>query len=190
MRNIVIKKMSLIAIFAALMFVVTAFLQIPLPGGAGYFHFGDVFVFVAAVAIDPLSGGIVGALGGGLADLASGYVNYLPFTIIIKFLLGIIVGYFYRLFKKRRVIGYSGFMLGMIWNAAAYFGVDVLYFTWQAGAINIIPNLVQGLSGAVLGILILELTKDFKLMRMDETSLPKKTSSSSENEKENEKKPD
>ena len=83
-----------------------------------------------------------------------------------------------------------GFMLGMIWNAAAYFGVDVLYFTWQAGVVNIIPNLVQGLSGAVLGILILELTKDFKLMRMDETSLPKKTSSSSENEKENEKKPD
>ena len=52
--------MSLIAVFSALSFVVTAFLAVPIASGAGYLNFQDCIIFALASLIHPLVGGIVG----------------------------------------------------------------------------------------------------------------------------------
>ena len=36
------------AVFAAMIFVLTRFIQIPVPGGAGYLHFGDAMIYIVA----------------------------------------------------------------------------------------------------------------------------------------------
>ena len=68
-RNNLIFNMSLIAVFSALSFVVTAFLAVPIASGAGYLNFQDCIIFALASLIHPLVGGIVGGLTGMLATV-------------------------------------------------------------------------------------------------------------------------
>ena len=86
-------KIVSIAVFTALIFVVTAYLFIPV--GIGYINFGDAFILLASTLFGPLAGALCGAIGGTLADLVNGYALYAPFTLIIKavegFLCGIII---------------------------------------------------------------------------------------------------
>ena len=75
-RNNLIFNMSLIAVFSALSFVVTAFLAVPIASGAGYLNFQDCIIFALASLIHPLVGGIVGGLTGMLADIYAGYASF------------------------------------------------------------------------------------------------------------------
>ena len=69
------------ALFAAIIFVATAYLQIPIP--MGYAHAGDAFIFLAASLLPSPLGIIAGAVGAGLAD-ALVFPLYIPATVIIK----------------------------------------------------------------------------------------------------------
>jgi len=91
-------NMVLTAIFAALSYVVTVWLPIPLPGtsGAGYLNLSDVFVFILAALVNPWIGGLVGGISGMLADLTLGYGYFAPFTLMIKFIEGIVAGYLFK----------------------------------------------------------------------------------------------
>ncbi len=69
------------ALFAAIIFVATAYLQIPIP--IGYAHLGDAFIFIAASLLPPPLAIIAATVGAGLAD-ALFYPIYIPATIIVK----------------------------------------------------------------------------------------------------------
>ena len=83
-------QVSLWAVMAALVCVTTLFIRIPNPMG-GYFNVGDVVIFINALTLGPLIGGVAGGLGSSLADLI-GYPVFAPFTLIIKGLEGFIAG--------------------------------------------------------------------------------------------------
>ena len=68
-RTTYIIKIAMVAIFAAMSFVCTAFLPIPIAGGQGYLNFSDTFIYILASFISPLVGGLVGALSGSLSDI-------------------------------------------------------------------------------------------------------------------------
>ena len=44
MKNKKVLNMVYAAVFAAMIFALTRFVQIPVPGGAGYLHFGDAMI--------------------------------------------------------------------------------------------------------------------------------------------------
>ncbi len=100
-RNKQLYQITLTAIFAALAFAGT-FIQIPLPTG-GMVHLGNFVVIISALLCGGLVGGISGGIGCGLYDLLiysswEGFIKYL----ILKFIMGMIVGYTFRiLFKKK-----------------------------------------------------------------------------------------
>lgn len=99
-----IQKLALTAIMAALCYAAFTFLQIKIPTPAGYtsFHLGNVFCVLAALMIDGVSGGIAGAIGMGIGDLLDpAYVITAPKTIILKFLIGFIVGSVARKLKVK-----------------------------------------------------------------------------------------
>ena len=87
---------SIIAIFAALNFVVTYWIQIPIPATGGYINIGDTAVMFTALLFGPIIGGIAGGFGPMLADIFSPYIIYAPATLIIK--------------------GFEGFLIGLISN--------------------------------------------------------------------------
>jgi len=95
-------NMVITGVFAALSFVVTVYVSIPIPGtsGAGYLNLSDVFIFVLAALINPWIGGLVGGISGLLSDLALGYSYFAPFTLMIKFIEGIVAGYLFKALIK------------------------------------------------------------------------------------------
>lgn len=77
-----IRYIALSGMLAALTFVLTAYLHIPT--GNGYTHAGDGVIFLAASILPAPYAVAVGAIGGALADGLSGFVMWLPATVVIK----------------------------------------------------------------------------------------------------------
>ena len=82
------------ALLAALSYIGFQFFRIDIPVGIEKtaFHFGNVFLILAALLIGGFWGGMAGAVGMGIADLTSGYASSAPATFILKLLFGLVVG--------------------------------------------------------------------------------------------------
>lgn len=77
-----IRRITASGVFAALIFVFTAYLHIPT--GAGYTHAGDGLIFLAASILPTPYAAAAAAIGGALADGLSGFLIWMPATVIIK----------------------------------------------------------------------------------------------------------
>lgn len=77
--------MCLAGVFAALVFVFTAYLHIPSVNG--YVHVGDGFIYLAACLLPLPYALFVGAGGAVLADCLTGYAVWAPGSAVIKALL-------------------------------------------------------------------------------------------------------
>ena len=80
--------MCISGIFAALVFVITAYLHIPTYNG--YVHCGDGIIFIAACILPMPYSIIIGVLGAMLADLLTGFAIWAPGSMIIKGLLALL----------------------------------------------------------------------------------------------------
>lgn len=101
--KITTKDLSLTAVFMALIFAVTRFIQIPIP--LGYFNVGNTVIMIACLLIPSPYGIIAASLGSALADLTSFPAYTLP-TLIIKLVFPLIFYYLAdkKLFGKYRYI--------------------------------------------------------------------------------------
>ena len=78
------------AVFAAMIFALTRFIQIPVPGGAGYLHFGDAMIYIVASTLGGPWALLASALGAAIADLSSGNAAvYAPISAIVKVLIAL-----------------------------------------------------------------------------------------------------
>lgn len=90
-------RLTTAAVATALVFLFTFLIRVPT--ALGYVHLGDALVLLyAAVSGDPLAL-LVGAIGEGLADVAGGYFQYAPATVLIKALIALPV--FWNARKER-----------------------------------------------------------------------------------------
>lgn len=156
----------MVALFTALTFVVTYFVNIPasiILGAGGNINLGDTIIFVAGIILGPVGGAIAGAFGAALADVASAYVVYAPFTFVIKGLSGFMVGFMFRYVFGAKQESFVAKLVSILVGAAI---VVVGYFFAEAilmgiygsdgmtalvkALVTIIPNCVQvGCSCAV-----------------------------------------
>ncbi len=77
-----IRLLTLTGLFAAMVYLLTAYLHIPT--GAGFTHAGDGVIFLAASLLPTPYAAAAGAIGGALADGLSGFAVWLPATLVIK----------------------------------------------------------------------------------------------------------
>lgn len=86
-----VKKITYSGIMMALVFVATAIIpHIPIP--RGYINFGDGVIFTAAILFGWQVGAIAGGIGSALADIFLGYTQWALPTLIIKGIMGAVVG--------------------------------------------------------------------------------------------------
>ena len=85
-----VRKLVLAAFFAAVIFLGTFIIKIPIPNG--YIHFGDGFIYVAAALLPLPYAMAAAAIGGLLADLIAGFAAYAPFTAVVKLLIALVIG--------------------------------------------------------------------------------------------------
>jgi len=175
------KKMRLLklvfaAMFAALICVATMVIQIPSPMN-GYVNFGDCFILVAAWVLGPVYGFAAGGIGSAFADLFSGYAHYVPATFIIKGLIALaaalIARGFSKKFPKLRLVGYIiGALCGELIMVAGYFGYEALLLGNGLGALSGVPgNLIQGVFGMIVGVVIIQILSSAKVLNKAENYL-------------------
>jgi len=82
MKNDKIRLMCLAGLFAAVVFVFTAYFHIP--SHTGYTHVGDAFIYLAACLLPRSYAIFVGAGGALLADCLTGFAVWAPGSVIIK----------------------------------------------------------------------------------------------------------
>ena len=85
--NTKIRLMTLAGAMTALTVIFTAYIfHIPVGVNGGYVHFGDSIIYLSAVLLPTPYAMIVGALGGGIADLLTAPI-WAVATVIIKMLI-------------------------------------------------------------------------------------------------------
>ncbi len=146
----------LIALFSALVCVLTIFVQIPY--GKGYINFGDTLIFLAASLLGPVGGMISGAIGSSLADIFSGFATYAPFTFVVKggegFLCGILYSYVFR--KQRPILRrLFSMLIAGAWMVIGYFLTDLMLYGWEASLANFISGPIQAGASLVVALVVM-----------------------------------
>lgn len=127
------------ALFTALVFIATAFIQIPIP--LGYANLGDCIIIFTAVVCGPAAGAVAGAAGAALADLATGYPMWAVFTFVIKAVIALIAAYITGK-SKNRVRMFIGAVVSMVFMAAAYTVSGMLLYGSVPAGLSSAPGLI------------------------------------------------
>lgn len=137
------------AIMAALICVMTMVVQIPIP--LGYAHLGDAFILLTVLFVGKRSGIWAGGIGSALADLLTGFTNWVLPTFLIKSLMALFVGMIaYKkdhtctLFSARALVAC---VIGMAWMVVGYTVAGAILYGGIAQGLASTPGL------AVKGIL-------------------------------------
>lgn len=152
-----VKFITVTAVFIALTYVFTMFINVRLPIAAngGLIHLGNVPLFIGAIIFGKKTGAIAGSIGMGLFDLLSGWTTWAPFTFVIVGLMGYTVGVITK--------GRYGFKWYVLAIAAAcgikvvgyYIAEGILYGNWIAPVTSVPGNLIQiGLAAIVVLVVI------------------------------------
>ena len=154
-----IKQLSLAGVMAALVFVMTYVPKIPVPVTGGYVHLGDGMIFLSVMLLGPV-GIAASAVGSALADLVGGYMTYLPATFLIKGAVALIAWAFTR--KDSWLRSALAFTLAECAMVAGYFAFECLLYGAPAALGAVLPNVMQGLAGVMVGLLCRTLTPRLK----------------------------
>ncbi|MCI1958521.1 MAG: ECF transporter S component [Clostridia bacterium] len=144
-----IKIITKTALMAALVFLATYILKIPLL--FGYTHLGDCMIFIGVIILGSKRGAFAGGVGAALADLAGGYPQWILPTFIIKFIMAFTMGIFIeKLMPKFKYNYIVGSVAGGIMQIIGYTAVQCFYYGRANAIVNIPPLLLQTVSGIVI----------------------------------------
>ena len=142
MKNNEIKKLVLCGFGMAVIFVLTAFVAIPI-GQFGYVNLGDTGVMLFASILNPALAFLVAGVGSAAADMFLGFTQYALFTFIIKGLEGLIIALVISKFKANFNI--FGYLLGFIVMVLGYYFADTILFGYISALGGVGFNFMQGL---------------------------------------------
>lgn len=149
LHNIIIASLLM-----ALVTVSTMLIKIPIPATNGYIHVGDSMIFLAAILFGKRKGALAGGIGSAFADLLLGYPQWIIPTLIVKGLMGYLVGTIANQ-ENEKVLSFRNILAlatGAIWMATGYlFVATMMYGNFIVALLEGFPaDLVQGFGGAVL----------------------------------------
>lgn len=147
--------LTLTALFTALVFVFTMFVNVQIiPAKGGLVHLGNVPMFIGAILFGKKLGAICGGVGMALFDLLTGWTIYAPFTLVIVALMGFTVGY---IAEKKPNIGFYAIsvVVAMAIKVAGYYLAElIMYANPIVPLASIFGNCLQV---AVAGVITLPL---------------------------------
>ena len=95
MKKTTVRQMALVGIMAALVYVTSAYIQIPIPTAIGNtrLHMGNVMCLLSGLLLGPFYGGLAAGFGSMLFDLFDPvYITSAPFTFAFKFFMAWVCG--------------------------------------------------------------------------------------------------
>jgi uncharacterized membrane protein len=153
-----LRTITVSAITAAVIFLVTWTIRIPVPATAGgYVNFGDVVIYISAFMLGGPTAAIAAAVGSALADTAAGAVIYIPATFVIKGLMGLICGYISSS-KKFSMYAVSAIVGGAVMTAG-YGLYELAVFGAEYAASSLPFNMIQWAGSAAAAIVLFPVIK-------------------------------
>jgi uncharacterized membrane protein len=150
MQDQSIRKITRLALVASVVLVATMFLKVTTP--TGYVHLGDGVIYGAALAFGPSFAAVSGGLGSAMADVLGGYVNWAPWTLVIKAVAGWVIGKLgYNRGRGRQIVA---MVVGAAWTVAGYAAGTSVMFSPKAAMAESLGNMVQVGSGIVIGLFL------------------------------------
>ena len=173
MRNKTVNRIVISALFAALTYVATSVIRIPIDATGGYINIGDTIVLLSAWLIGGSYGALAAGIGSALADLLAGYSVFVPGTFIIKFLMALAAFVIFTAVRKsniNKIVGYiiSGLAAELI-MVFGYFIYESMVLGYGLGAAaSIAGNFIQAGVSVTLGYIVIgafEKTKAVSLIK-------------------------
>lgn len=149
MNPLTTRKLMTTSMAAALIFLGTFVLKIPII--TGYIHLGDGVILALSAVMGP-SAILAAAIGSALCDILSGYAMYALPTAIIKGLMAFVI--IYLPLKKCKYVLIAKFVIAELLMAMLYFITDMVLSSF-ATALGALPmNLLQAAGGMLVGFLL------------------------------------
>lgn len=166
MKNKNLRLLTLTAMFAALIMLVTAYIMhIPTGFNNGYIHLGDTMIYIAASMLPTPYALVAAAMGGALADILSGAAVWAIPTAIIKALMVLpFTAKQERLLCKRNALAIviSG-VIGIVGYALA---AMIMYGSFAAGVADVLPNVIQEAAGGAMYVVLALALDRVKIKRL------------------------
>lgn len=148
------KTYVLTALFAALIFLVTAYiLHIPTPATGGYIHLGDSFLYLAASVLPTPLAIAAGGIGEALSDALTGSIVYALPTLIIKSAMVLCFSAMGKKIITKRNI-FAVIPAGVICIVGYYLTEAAFYHNFLSPLAEIPANLIQAGASAAIYILL------------------------------------
>lgn len=165
MKRDMLKRMCVTALLTAICVLVTAFVSLPL-AVTGNINMGDCITMVACMLLGLWYAPAVGAMGGFIADLISGYAAYAPVTLVAKLALALVMCLFCR---KRLSLARCalGIALGGIAMTACYFVYELLLYGLPVAAANALFCMLQAGINGVAALALYPLVKKVKSLKRE-----------------------
>ena len=147
------KKITIYALAIALVCVSTVVIQIPI--SLGYMHLGNTLILLCAFLFGPRVGLAAGGLGSALADLLTGFAYWAPATLIIKGIMGFVIGFIAnrqcgraKMLRAKTAFAAAAGILIMIFGY--FIAGSIIYGSVYTGALQIPGLSIEGALGAAL----------------------------------------
>lgn len=158
-------------VMAAVIAALTTFPQIHIPFTNGYIHLGDAAIFIAAVVLRPFEAAFAAGMGSMSADIISGYPHWALPTLIIKSLMGFVVGSLLtsktsKTIKTSNTAHNPKNLLakvpafaagGAIMIAGYYTASSIIYSNWITPLSSLFANFMQFAGGLVVSLFVLKM---------------------------------
>ena len=156
--NSSVQFLTVTAIFVALTYIFTAFINVRLPIAAngGLIHLGNVPLFIGAILFGKKTGAVAGGVGMGLFDLLSGWTLWAPFTFVIVGAMGYVVGAMTEGHRSTARDAAAIAVACVIKVVGYYIAEVILYHNLFAPVASIPGNLVQIGTAAVIVLICVE----------------------------------
>lgn len=154
------KKLTMTAVFTALVFLGTRLLSFPGPVPPGYINLGDSVIILCAVLMGSTSAGFAGAFGSAFADITyPGGIIFAPFTFVVKGCVGIVAGMIAR--KKSPLSIVIASIVGGLVMVIGYFLFEWTIlplidktFGWTFAIAELPFNFIQAAVNSVIAIIL------------------------------------
>jgi len=159
-------KIAVSGMFIALVFVAT-FINVPFPGAVGgLVHLGTLMMLIIAMRFGRYYGALSGGIGMALFDIFSGWGLWAPGTLVVRLIMGFMVGWIALDSKKGQgkgiVSNIVAWSVGLLIMIVGYYFYEAIFLTdFNLAFASIWGNLIQFGIG-VLAIPISKFTMDNK----------------------------
>ena len=159
-------RVTYTAIFTAIILLATSIIKFSTGLGEGYIHLGDCFVYLSACVLPFPYCLIAGGLGGGLADIISGYAIWSIPTMIIKMLNAVPFALVCRKYKSSKILSKHTVLMAVvsgIITILGYFLTECILYSVASATLSLLGNTIQAVSSGIIFVIIAKATDKINL---------------------------